>query len=82
VKEVLQLCYNNEKEMLMSKINAIRQAIETLSEEEYVQLRRWFSERDWKRWDQEIQEDSESGKLDFLVEEAFNEKRRGKLKDL
>jgi len=66
----------------MSKINAIRQAIETLSEEEYVQLRRWFSERDWKRWDQEIQEDSESGKLDFLVEEAFNEKRRGKLKDL
>ncbi len=66
----------------MSKINAIRQAIETLSEEEYVQLRRWFSERDWKRWDQEIQEDSESGKLDFLVGEAFNEKRHGKLKDL
>jgi len=66
----------------MSKINAIRQAIETLSEEEYVELRRWFSERDWKRWDQEIQEDSESGKLDFLVGEAFNEKRHGKLKDL
>jgi len=66
----------------MSKINAIRQAIETLSEEEYVQLRRWFSERDWKRWDQEIQEDSESGKLDFLIGEAFNEKRHDKLKDL
>ncbi len=66
----------------MSKINSIRKAIETLSEDEYAQLRQWFSERDWKRWDQEIEEDSRSGKLDFLVREAFEEKRQSKLKDL
>jgi hypothetical protein len=66
----------------MSKINAIRQAIETLSEEEYAQLRQWFSERDWKKWDQEIEKDSKSGKLDFLFGEAFDQKRQGKLKDL
>jgi len=66
----------------MSKINAIREAIETLSDEEYAQLRQWFSERDWKKWDQEIEKDSKSGKLDFLIREAFDEKRRGKLKDL
>ena len=66
----------------MSKINAIRKAIETLSEAEYVELRRWFSERDWKKWDQEIENDSKSGKLDFLIEEAFEQKRHGKLKDL
>jgi hypothetical protein len=66
----------------MSKINAIRKAIETLSDEEYVQLRQWFSERDWKKWDHEIQEDSKSGKLDFLIREASDEKRRGELKDL
>jgi len=66
----------------MSKINAIRKAIETLSEDEYVQLRQWFSERDWKKWDQEIENDSKSGKLDFLIGEAFEQKRQGKLKDL
>ncbi|MFB3884840.1 MAG: hypothetical protein ACE144_06405 [Thermodesulfobacteriota bacterium] len=66
----------------MSKINAIRKAIETLSEDEYVELRQWFSERDWKKWDQEIEEHSKSGKLDFLVREAFDQKRQRKLKDL
>ncbi len=66
----------------MSKINAIRKAIEALSEEEYAQLRQWFYERDWKKWDQEIEKDSKSGKLDFLIREAFDEKRCGKLKDL
>ena len=76
------LCYNGKKEVFMSKINAIRKAIETLSEDEYVELRQWFSERDWKKWDQEIEKDSKSGKLDFLIGEALNEKRQGKLKDL
>ena len=66
----------------MSKINTIRKAIETLSEEEYVQLRQWFSNRDWKKWDQEIENDSKSGKLDFLIREALDQKRQGKLKDL
>ena len=66
----------------MSKINAVRKTIETLSEEEYAELRQWFSDRDSKKWDEEIENDSKSGKLDFLIEEALNEKRQGKLKDL
>jgi hypothetical protein len=66
----------------MSKISAIRKAIETLPEEEYIQLRQWFLDRDWKKWDQEIEKDSKSGRLDFLIEEAFDQKRQGKLKDL
>ena len=64
------------------KVNEIKAAIEALPEEEYVRLRRWFSERDWKKWDQEIEEDSKSGKLDFLIKEAFGDKRQDKLKDL
>jgi hypothetical protein len=51
-------------------------------EGEYVQLRQWFSERYWKKWDQEIERDSKSGKLDFLIREAFAQRRQGKLKDL
>lgn len=66
----------------MSKINELRAAIEALTEEEYTQLRRWFSEKDWGKWDRQIELDSESGKSDFLIREAFDEKKKGKLKEL
>jgi hypothetical protein len=66
----------------MSKIEEIEAAIESLSEEEYVRLRKWFSEKDWEKWDRHIEADSKSGKLDFLIREAFDEKAKGKLKGL
>ncbi len=66
----------------MSRVNEIKAAIEALREEEYAQLRQWFSERDWEKWDQQIEADSEAGKLDFLLQEARDEKARGTLKDL
>ena len=66
----------------MSKVEDIKQAIDTLSEEDYVSLRQWFSERDWQKWDAQIAEDSGSGKLDFLVKEALDAKATNKLRDL
>ena len=66
----------------MSKVDKIKEAIESLPEEEYAQLRQWFSEKDWQKWDRQIEADSKSGKLDFLIEEALNEKAKGKLKTL
>ena len=66
----------------MAKVDEIKTAIESLPEEEFVQLRKWFSEKDWEKWDRQIERDSESGKLNFLIEEALEEKRMGKLKDL
>ena len=64
------------------KVNEIKAAIETLPEEEYVRLRRWFSERDWEKWDRQIELDLESGKLDFLIREALDERAKGNLKGL
>ena len=66
----------------MSNVAEIKATIEVLSEEDYVQLRQWFSEKDWQRWDRQIEADSESGKLDFLIKEALNEKQQGRLKEL
>ena len=63
-------------------VNAIKKAIESLPEEDYGQLRRWFADKDWEKWDTQIEEDSNSGKLDFLLKEAFEERQQGKLKDL
>lgn len=66
----------------MSKVEEIQAAIETLSEEEYVRFREWFTEKDWKKWDKQIERDSKLGKLDFLIKEAFDEKAKGKLKEI
>jgi hypothetical protein len=66
----------------MSRVEEIQSAIVSLSPEEYARLRQWFAERDWEQWDQEIEEDAASGKLDFLIDEAVAEKAQGRLQDL
>jgi len=60
----------------------IKNAVVSFPVNDYRQFRHWFLERDWAQWDKQIQADSASGKLDFLVEEAMDEKSRGKLRDL
>ena len=66
----------------MSTIPEIQQAILDLAEDDYVRLRHWFSELDWKKWDEQIETDSKDGKLDFLVDQAFDAKAKGNLLDL
>jgi hypothetical protein len=68
--------------MKMTKVEEIEHAIDSLPAEEYRRFRQWFLERDELAWDHQIESDSESGKLDFLLQEAAEEKRSGKLKDL
>lgn len=67
---------------LRARANEIKAAIEALPEDEYVQLRQWFADRDWAKWDRRLELDSESGKLDFLIKEALEEKRKAKLREL
>ena len=67
---------------MMSRLEKIQQEILALPDAEYKQLRKWFSELDWEKWDREIEADSEAGKLDFLIAEALEEKERGTLKVL
>ena len=58
----------------MLKVAEIKTAIEELPEDDLDELRQWFSEQDWQIWDDQLERDSESGKLDFLVAEAREEK--------
>jgi hypothetical protein len=66
----------------MAKVDELKTEIERLPQEEFTELVRWLSEKDWERWDKEIEADSVAGKLDFLVREALEEKAKGTLKDL
>ena len=66
----------------MSTANEIQTEIEALPHQEYIKLVSWFNGRDWSVWDKEIEEDSKSGKLDFLINEALEEKSSGELKEI
>jgi hypothetical protein len=66
----------------MTRIEEIENAVTSLSIEEYRLFREWFLERDWEQWDKQIQADSNSRKLDFLVKEAMDENTHDKLRDL
>ena len=66
----------------MTSIQELEKAISSLPENEYKQFRHWFLDQDWKKWDRQIEEDSRDGKLDFLLDEAVEAKKKNRLKDL
>jgi len=66
----------------MTRLEEIVTAVSNLPEKEYSQFRQWFLERDWERWDRQIEADSASGRLDFLAREAREAKKTGKLRNL
>jgi len=63
-------------------VEELEVAVDSLTQEEYGRFRRWFLDRDWERWDHEIEEDAKAGRLDFLVREAVEARNRQKLRDL
>ena len=66
----------------MSTVDEIRSAIESLPHTEYMRLLNWLHEKEWREWDKQLEEDAASGKLDFLAEEAMEERTKGNLKAL
>lgn len=50
------------------KVNEIKAAIEALSKDEYVQLRQWFSEMDWERWDRQIELGKTIAATQYLIQ--------------
>jgi hypothetical protein len=66
----------------VSKLDELKAEIEGLPNEEFAEIVRWLSKKDWEKWDKEIDADSQAGRLDFLAREAREEKTKGNLKDL
>ena len=66
----------------MSKVEKIEQDIETLDKNELKILREWFHEYDSRYWDEQIEMDAKSGKLDQLANEALSDFNNGKATEL
>lgn len=65
----------------MTRVQEIEAAIEALPQPEFAELVKWLIEREQQRWDEQIDADSASGKLDWLFEEADKERSHGLLRN-
>jgi ABC-type Zn uptake system ZnuABC Zn-binding protein ZnuA len=54
----------------MTKIEAIKKAVEQLSPSERAKFRAWFEEFEAQLFDARIESDAKAGKLDKLIAEA------------
>ena len=66
----------------MIQIETIDQYIEELDDNSFAKLRDWFIEFEQKRWVNKIEQDSNAGKLDFLINAALNEYHAGTTRSL
>jgi hypothetical protein len=62
----------------MGSIAEIEQAIARLSPQDFVQLGQWFDAERNRKWDRQIEADSASGALDFLLNEVDEDIAQGK----
>ncbi|MBE9101606.1 hypothetical protein [Vacuolonema iberomarrocanum] len=54
----------------MSNLEQIEAAIPSLPSSEFEQLRLWFLDPDYERWDKQIEQDIEDGKLKAFAHAA------------
>ena len=62
----------------MVTLNEIETAVSRLSADQLAQFRQWFAEFDAERWDQQLERDTRSGKLDAFAEQALDHHRSGR----
>jgi hypothetical protein len=66
----------------MTKVEEIEQKIEELSRAEFAEIREWILERDWERWDAQIEQDVKAGKLEGLISESQEDYQSGRSREL
>jgi hypothetical protein len=62
----------------MSRVEQMQEEIAKLSRKEFGKLANWIVEERNRRWDQQLEEDSASGALDFLLAEVEGEISKGR----
>ena len=66
----------------MGDVKSIEKAVESLPPAELAEFRRWFAAFDADAWDQQIEQDAASGKLDAVAAEALADYRAAPARDL
>jgi hypothetical protein len=66
----------------MTTVEDIKQAVSKLAPEQLARFRAWFEEFDARLFDEKIERDAKSGKLDRLAEEAVRAHRKGLAREI
>ena len=66
----------------MNTVQEVEKAITRLPKDDLTVLRKWFEEFEAKMWDNQFEEDVQSGNLEKLANEAIVDFRAGKCKEL
>lgn len=66
----------------MVKLAKLEQEIQELNTKDLVNFREWFQNFDAEKWDNQIEEDIQIGKLDRLAEKSIIAHRERKSKEL
>lgn len=72
------MCYG----LAMSNVEDIEKAVESLPPAELARFRAWFEAFEAKVFDDKIEADALSGRLDRLAEEALKAHRDGRTREL
>lgn len=65
----------------MSRVEEIEAAIERLTPDEFRRVAQWLFDREQLQWDEQMDEDSVAGRIDFLFDEASREAEEGLLRE-
>jgi hypothetical protein len=65
----------------VDRLEQIEAAIEALPPDEFKQLFAWFLAKQQHNWDNQMERDSAAGRLDWLFEEAAQERRQNQLRE-
>lgn len=63
-------------------VEEIEKAIKHLPQDQLKQFRAWYESFDSDAWDEQIEKDAASGKLDSLADAAIADHQAGKAKEL
>ena len=63
-------------------IEDLEKAVAKLPPDDLARFRAWFEEFDAARFDQKIERDAKTGRLDRLAEEAIDDLRKGRAREL
>jgi hypothetical protein len=66
----------------MSVVEDLEERVQKLAPEEFTQFRDWFSDFQWRNWDQQLERDVAAGKLDHLLAKAKADYRAGRTRPL
>ncbi|MBM3941866.1 MAG: hypothetical protein FJ316_02865 [SAR202 cluster bacterium] len=66
----------------MTTIEEIKEAVAQLSSDDLAVFRTWFAEFDWQVWDEQLERDVASGRLDILADEALQDFSQGRTNPL